>query len=121
LARAAVVATRLEAAAAERRPLGGRNVMAAQFYVVGSFFISSRNLFVAVGDIVDGYIEPGMSVTVDFGNIQFGTSVSSVEIIDVSYLSKSYKGLAFGFQDPEELEFWRALDLSDQTLLIESA
>jgi hypothetical protein len=95
--------------------------MTAQFYIVGSFFIRSRNLFVAVGDIVEGYVEPGMSVTVDLGSIKVGTSISSVEVIDVSYLNKSYKGLAFGFEDPEELGFWQALDLSDETLLVESA
>ena len=44
----------------------------------------SRNLFVAVGDIVEGCVEPGMSVVVDLGNIKVGTSVSSVEVIDVS-------------------------------------
>ena len=32
--------------------------MTAQFFVVGSFFVRSRNLFVAVGDIVEGYVEP---------------------------------------------------------------
>lgn len=29
------------------------------------------------GDIVEGYVEPGMSVTVDLGNIKIGTSVVS--------------------------------------------
>jgi hypothetical protein len=95
--------------------------MTAQFYIVGSFLIRSRNLFVAVGDIVEGYVEPGMNVSVDLGSIKIGTSVSSVEVIDVSYLNKSYKGLVFGFEDPEELGFWQALDLSDETLLVESA
>lgn len=95
--------------------------MTAQFFVVGSFFVRSRNLFVAVGDIVEGYVEPGMNVVVDLGNIKVGTSVSSVEVIDVTYLGKAYKGLAFGFEDPEELGFWQMLDLSDQTLFVESA
>jgi hypothetical protein len=93
----------------------------AKFYIVGSFLVRSRNLFVAVGDIVEGHVEPGMHVTVDLGNIKVGTSVASVEVIDVTYLSRSYKGLAFAFHDPAELDFWQALQLSDQTLFVESA
>jgi hypothetical protein len=94
--------------------------MTAKFYVVGSFLVPSRNLFVAVGDIVDGYVEPGMSVTVDLGSIKVGTTVQSVELIEVSYLNRSYKGLAFGFDDPAELGFWQMLELSDETLFIEA-
>lgn len=95
--------------------------MTAKFYIVGSFLVRSRNLFVAVGDIVDGYVESGMFVTVDLGNIKVGTSVASVEVIDVSYLNKSYMGLAFAFDDPDELDFWQSLQLSDETLFVESA
>ena len=95
--------------------------MTAQFYVVGSFLIPSRNLFVAVGDLIEGYVEPGMNVTVDLGHISVGTTVQSVEVIEVSYLSKSYKGLVFAFEDPAELGFWQMLQLSEETLLLESA
>ena len=49
--------------------------MTAKFYIIGSFLIRSRSLFVAVGDIVDGYVEVGMEVTIDFGNISVGTKV----------------------------------------------
>lgn len=94
--------------------------MTAKFYAIGSFLIRSRNLFVAVGDIVDGYVEPGMRVTVDFGKISVATTICSVEVIDVSYLGKSYKGLAFAYDDPTELDFWQDLQLSNETLLIES-
>lgn len=94
--------------------------MTAQFYVVGSFLVRSRNLFVAVGDIIDGYVEPGMMVIVDLGHLQLSAGVSSIEVIDVAYLNKSYKGLAFAFDDPEDLGFWQTLDLSDLTLLVES-
>jgi integral membrane sensor domain MASE1 len=49
--------------------------MQAKFLAVGSFFIRSRNLFVAVGDIMEGHIQPGMTVAVSLGNI----SVSATE------------------------------------------
>jgi hypothetical protein len=94
--------------------------MTAKFYVVGSFLVPSRNLFVAVGDIVDGYVELGMSLTVDLGSIKVGTTIQSVELIEVSHLNRSYKGLAFGFEDPAELGFWQMLELSDETLFIEA-
>ncbi|HEY5956549.1 MAG TPA: hypothetical protein VIV60_08355 [Polyangiaceae bacterium] len=41
-------------------------------------------------------------------------------MIEVSYLNRSYKGLAFGFEDLAELGFWRMLQLSNEALLIES-
>ena len=94
--------------------------MTAKFYIIGSFLIRSRNMFVAVGDIVDGYVEPGMTVTIDLGNISVGTKVQSVEVIDVDYLGKSYKGLAFAYDDPAELDLWQSLHLSDETVIIES-
>jgi hypothetical protein len=95
--------------------------MTAKFYVVGSFLVPSRNLFVAVGDIVDGSVEAGMNETVNLANVKVGTTVQSVELIEVSYLNRSYKGLAFAFEDPAELGFWQMLQLSDETLQIESA
>ena len=62
-----------------------------------------------------------MNVTVDLGNLSVGTRVQSVEVIEVSYLSKSYKGLVFAFEDPAELGFSQMLRLSEETLLLESA
>jgi hypothetical protein len=38
----------------------------------------------------------------------------------LDYLGKSYKGLAFAYEDPAELEFWQDLQLSDQTVFLES-
>lgn len=93
--------------------------MAAKFYAVGSFHIRSRNLFVLVGDVLEGYVDVGMTVVVDLGHFGVTAKVASMEVIDVDYLNKSYKGLAFAYDDPEELEFWQSLKLSDETLLIE--
>ena len=93
--------------------------MAAKFYVVGSFLVRSRNLFVAVGDVVEGHIEAGMTVNVDLGNIAVSAKIASMEVIDVEYLNKSYKGLAFAYDDPQELGFWEALKLSDETLSVD--
>jgi hypothetical protein len=92
--------------------------MRAKFYVIGSFFVRSRNLFVAVGDITEGDIRPGMSVSVSLGHLQVSTTICGVEVIEVAFRDQDYLGLAFGFESPEELEFWQALHLNDETLEI---
>jgi hypothetical protein len=90
--------------------------MQAKFFAVGSFFIRSRNMFVAVGDIIEGHIEPGMAVAVSLGSISVSTKVKEVEVIGVDFRDKEYMGLVFGFEDPEDLEFWQALKIGGETL-----
>ena len=94
--------------------------MTARFYTVGSFLMRSRNLFVAVGKLMEGHIEAGMRVTVNLGSLKIGTRIESVEVVEVSCLSKEYMGLVFAFEHPADLEVWQALQLSDETLLVES-
>jgi len=55
--------------------------MQAKFFAVGSFFIRSRNMFVAVGDVIEGHIQPGMMVAVSLGNFSVSTTLS----VAVSY------------------------------------
>jgi hypothetical protein len=38
--------------------------MSAKFYAVGSFHLPSRNLFVIVGDVLEGSVRPGMTFAV---------------------------------------------------------
>lgn len=90
--------------------------MRAQFLAVGSFFIRSRNLFVAVGDVVEGEVKPGMTVTVSLGSISVTTPINGVEVIDVDFRGTSYLGLVFSYQNPEELEFWASLKIGEETL-----
>jgi hypothetical protein len=94
--------------------------MTARFYTVGSFLMRSRNLFVAVGKLMEGHIEAGMTVTVNLGNLKLGTRIESVEVVEVTCLSKEYMGLVFAFEHAADLEVWQALQLSDETLLVES-
>jgi hypothetical protein len=92
--------------------------MKAKFYAIGSFFVRSRNLFVAVGDVTEGEVKPGMSVSVDLGHLRVTTTISNVEVIEVVFRGQDYLGLAFAFESPEDLEFWQALRISDETLEI---
>jgi hypothetical protein len=90
--------------------------MKAKFFTIGSFLVRSRNLFVAVGDVTEGEVQPGMNVEVDLGHLRVGANVASVEVIEVAFRNQAYLGLAFAFEGPEDLEFWQELQLSDETL-----
>jgi hypothetical protein len=90
--------------------------MKAKFFVIGSFLIRSRSLFVAVGDLTEGEVRPGMSVSVDLGHFRVVTTISDVEVIEVFFRNQNYLGLAFAFETAEDLEFWQALRISDETL-----
>lgn len=84
--------------------------MGGKFLVVGSFHVRSRNLFVLVGDFVDGTAEPGAMVCVSLGTFGVSGRVSGVEVIEASYDARRYHGLVLAYDVPEELDFWNALD-----------
>jgi hypothetical protein len=92
--------------------------VAAKFSVVGSFFMPSRNLFVAVGDVIEGNVKAGMTVAVTLSTVQVTTPIQGVEVITVDFRDQAYSGLGFGFDDPDELEFWSALRIGGEVLEI---
>lgn len=85
--------------------------MKAKFFTIGTFLVRSRNLFVAVGDVTQGEVRPGITVLVGLGHFRVSTTVASVEVIEVLFRGQDYLGLAFAVESPEELEFWQALRL----------
>lgn len=92
--------------------------MAGRFWVAGSFHVRSRNLFVLVGDVVEGKAEPGSSVCVRLGGLGVTERVASLEVIEVTHDQRRYLGLALGYGDPEELDFWTALGMSNEEIEI---
>lgn len=48
--------------------------MPGKFYAVGSFFIKSKNLFVVVGNVLQGTYQPGDRACLDLGNLSVGTT-----------------------------------------------
>ncbi len=90
--------------------------MDAKFLTVGSFLVRSRNLFVLVGDVVEGKIEAGMVVILDLGNFKVELPIRGVEVIDVTFRGQSCRGLVIGYEDPEDLRIWEGIDFSGQTL-----
>lgn len=94
--------------------------MTGRFWVVGSFHIRSRKLFVLVGDLLEGKAEPGTTVCVRLGSLGVTTRIASLEVIDISYESRRYLGLALAYDEPGELEFWSALGLSNEEIELET-
>jgi len=47
--------------------------------------------------------------------------VLSLEVIDISYEGRQHLGLALAYDDPEELDFWNALSLSNEEIELEDA
>ena len=95
--------------------------MKGRFWVVGGFHVRSKNLFVLVGDLLEGKAEPGSSICVRLGGLGVSGRVASVEVIDISYEGRQHLGLALSYDDPEELDFWNALSLSNEEIELEDA
>lgn len=91
-----------------------------RFWVVGSFHIRSKKLFALVGSLLEGKAEPGSMVCVRLGGLGVTTRIASLEVIDVSHENRQYLGLVLAYDDPDELDFWNALSLSNEEIELES-
>jgi hypothetical protein len=93
--------------------------VATKFFAVGSFLLRSRNLFVIVGDVVEGEVRAGMELALPLnGTLSVTGKISSIEYVDVSHQGRSYIGLALACDDPDELGFWSAMNISGETLTL---
>ena len=93
----------------------------ATFYAIGSFLVRSRNLFVIVGDVVEGEVSAGMKIALPIhDDFSVEAEVRSVELVDVLHEGKSYLGLALEYEHPDELEIMRALEISGVNLQLET-
>ena len=88
----------------------------AQFRISESFALESRNLFVLAGDVIAGRIVAGMQVAIPFN----GTIALTVPIHAVGYIRRSSSreevGLCIKYQDSEELEVWRGLNIGSEVV-----
>ena len=95
--------------------------MSAKFLAVGSFLLRSRNLFVIVGDVVEGEVREGMQLVLPLnGSVSVTGVVNSVEFVDILHEKRTYIGLAIAYEDPQELGFWQAMAISGETLTLDS-
>jgi hypothetical protein len=44
--------------------------------------------------------------------------IASVEFVDIAAAARGYVGLVLGFDDVEELDFWSAMNISDEIMPI---
>ncbi|NOY94739.1 MAG: hypothetical protein GXP55_26475 [Deltaproteobacteria bacterium] len=99
---------------------GPVHASAAKFYAVGSFLMRSRNLFVVIGDVLEGTVVAGMRLRMPLGGTSVGVRVASVEYVDVVHEGKGYVGLAMEYADPADLELLMALHVGGETLGLEA-
>jgi len=92
-------------------------VVAAKFLAVGSFLLRSRNLFVVVGDVVEGEVREGMELVLPLnGTLSVNGKITAIEYVDVSHEQRCYLGLAIACDDAEEAGIWSAMNISGETL-----
>jgi hypothetical protein len=87
------------------------------------FVIESRNLFVIYGDMEiedNTEVKAGMSVHIVF-NPTFSVSETIHSVEYVLKKDKEYIGICLKYDDPEEMEFVKALNIGDETCEIYSA
>ena len=95
--------------------------MAARFRVVDTFHLESRHYFVVVGDVLEGIVRAGMEVV--FPSKTFGEMrrrIFSIEFVD-GIERKAWLGLTVKYDNDEDLETLRALDLKGCELGINDA
>ena len=93
--------------------------MIAKFYAVGSFYVHSRNLFVIAGEVIEGSIENGMTVSINLNSqMSIRTIIRTVELAAITFLGQSYTGLVVDYEDTEELDILNEPGVSDEILEI---
>ncbi len=94
--------------------------MQAKFITIGNFTIPSRNLFVVVGDIIEGDIKPGAIVQVESA-INPESPISGVELVEASFRSQACLGLVFSATSTDKLSLPRELSAANETLVLTTA
>ena len=93
--------------------------MDARFKAVGTFHLQSRRLFVIYGDVTEGEVRPGMRVELPLNSGLVVTGrIDAVEFVDMVPQQRAYVGLVLGYDDPDELKFWEAMNIADEELRI---
>lgn len=87
-----------------------------KFHVKDTFAMESRSHFVLAGSIVEGQIRPGMLVWIPLNS----AIVTTARINCMEYVRRSGGHedtcLCISYTGTEDLEFWRGLNIGDETL-----
>ena len=89
-----------------------------KFFSIGSFFVRSRNLFVLVGDVIEGELSAGSFVSIPLTpGLAVTAKIQGVEVIEIGYKGAQHLGLVIEYEeDPAELEVLSALVVGGETL-----
>ena len=92
--------------------------MQAKFITIGNFTVPSRNLFVVVGDVVEGELKPGATVSVEAESVTLEPAIPGVELVEASFRSQPCMALVFTAEKLESLSQSQALSSANETLLL---
>jgi len=88
-----------------------------RFQIRDTFAIEDKKTFVMAGLVLEGKVEPGMSVS-----IPFNSSINLTAKIDRVEVAHRFDGdvvcLCIDCSMPDEVTLWEALDLKDETISI---
>lgn len=91
--------------------------MPARFRVHDTFTLQSRRMFVIAGDIVEGTVRVGMQVEVPLNDsLSVTAPVAAVEFVDGPG-PQSRVGLGIRYEDDDELEMLRGLNIGGCEIL----
>lgn len=96
----------------------GSRLVSVKFFSIGSFFVRSRNLFVLVGDVIEGELSAGSFVSIPLTpGLAVTAKIQGVEVIEIGYKGAQHLGLVIEYEeDPAELEVLSALVVGGETL-----
>jgi hypothetical protein len=92
--------------------------MQAKFITIGNFTVPSRNLFVVIGDVIEGELKPGTTVNVEAESVTPESVIPGVELVEASFRSQPCMALVFTSQSLASLSQSQALSSANETLLL---
>lgn len=92
--------------------------MQAKFITIGNFTVPSRNLFVVVGDVIEGDLRPGATVRVEVESATPEPAILGVELVEASFRSQPCMALVFSADKLEALAQSQSLSTANETLLL---
>jgi hypothetical protein len=92
--------------------------MQAKFITIGNFTVPSRNLFVVVGEVIEGELRPGATVSVEAESVTPEPAIPGVELVEASFRSQPCMALVFAANNLASLAQSRALSSANETLLL---
>jgi hypothetical protein len=94
--------------------------MQSKFITIGNFTVPSHNLFVVLGDVIEGELKPGAKVTVGVESVSPEPSIPGVELVEATFRSQPCLALVFTGPNLSSLSQSQTLSSANETLLLSS-